>query len=121
MKFFNRYWFIIKDALILITISTLFVTCFNQVFKKLKKSNEADSLITAIAQSNEKRINEVLSEDEFKEQAKGYANFHDYVIGRVNKQDEQGRTPLMWAAYVNYTDLKKLKNLIQNVLLLLKC
>ncbi len=103
----KKYWPIIKDALILLTVSTLFVTVCNNVFRGLKKSAATDPVVTAIIQENIAGISETLSEEEFKKDPQGAASFNDYTKMRLNSRDDQKRTPVMWAAYLNVSDTKR--------------
>lgn len=95
----KKNWIIIKDALILLTISTLFVTLCNQFFKNFKKNSSADPLVTAIMQSDLPNIKSILKEEG-----------HNAIM-RVNKKDERGQTPLMWSVYAHYNSSKKLHDL----------
>lgn len=98
---------IIKDGLILLTVSTLFVTICNQGFKKLKKTAASDALVTSILQNDTDGVKEILSENEFKKDPAGAASLQDYQHARTKRVDDQGRTPLMWAAYSNLKDPQK--------------
>lgn len=105
----KKYWPIIKDACILITVSTLFVTLCNNLFRSLKKTAVADSLVTAINQENVTAVKDILSENEFKNnRLNAQQSFSEYLKIRAAKIDDQKRTPLMWAAYVNLLDPKKI-------------
>jgi len=55
---------------------------------------ESDALVAAINASNVKKVKELLKED-------------TNLAAHLNKQDYLGRTPLIWACYVNYADAKK--------------
>jgi ankyrin repeat protein len=55
---------------------------------------ESDTLVAAINASNVKKVKELLKEDKD-------------LTAHLNKQDYLGRTPLVWACYVNYADAKK--------------
>ncbi|MCM2322846.1 MAG: ankyrin repeat domain-containing protein [Oligoflexia bacterium] len=87
----KKYLPILKDGFTLLVVSTLFVTVVNQLFKGLKKNTQSDSLVTAILQENSDSAKEILTD-----------------ATRASRTDENGRTPLMWAAYVNIADAKQL-------------
>ncbi|HOW52637.1 MAG TPA: ankyrin repeat domain-containing protein [bacterium] len=83
----NKYLPIIKDALILMAFSSIFAVLSIYAADWLKGSGvKTDPIIAAIIQNDIDQIKKLI-------EAEG---------GRVNNLDEQGRTPLMWAAYVNY-------------------
>ncbi|MCM2278087.1 MAG: ankyrin repeat domain-containing protein [Oligoflexia bacterium] len=88
----KKYLPILKDGFTLLVISTIFVSVCNQVFKGLKKNTQSDPLVTAILQDNRDSAKENLTD-----------------ATRANRPDELGRTPVMWAAYVNLADAKQLQ------------
>jgi hypothetical protein len=90
---------VLGDGFFLLVISTVFVTLCSTFFKTLKKDVPRDPLVTAITQGSGEKIQKILSTDDLKQPAAKKA--------RVDKMDEQGRTPLMWAAYVDFSDAKK--------------
>lgn len=95
---------IITDALILCLVSGAFVLISQWAFKGLKKGNVADPLVNAVQQENEERMKEILSEKEFSKEATQYNNsLEAYLKTRTNKSDDNKRTPLMWAAYTNFS------------------
>ena len=89
----KKYGPILKDGFTLILVSTIFVVAVNAGFKSLKKNGDADPLVTAIAQENLDAAREEI----------GGAD----ASVRANRADERGRTPLMWAAYANFSDSKQ--------------
>jgi ankyrin repeat protein len=105
----KKNWPIIKDALILLFVSTLFVTVCNYLFKGLKKSAGSDPLVTAVHQDDEKRVAEVLNEVEFKKDGLGASSYEDYLKARVTYMDDQKRTALMWVGYINVSDSKAVR------------
>jgi ankyrin repeat protein len=105
----KKNWPIIKDALILLFVSTMFVTVCNYLFKGLKKSAGSDPLVTAVLQNDEKRVAEVLNEVEFKKDALGALSYEDYRKARVTYMDDQKRTALMWVGYINVSDAKAVR------------
>jgi hypothetical protein len=48
----KKYLPIVKDAAILLLVSTMFVTLCNMFFKSLKKTVDADPVVTAMLQNN---------------------------------------------------------------------
>lgn len=84
----KKYKPIIQDGLILLTISTLFVTGVNFIAKSLKKSSESNPVVVAVIQNNLKGMEEA------------------FEPKLVNLPDDQLRTPLMWVAYQNSRDAK---------------
>jgi ankyrin repeat protein len=102
----KKYLPVIKDGLILLVVSTVFVTICNSFFRTLKKDTRSDSLVTAVNQSNLKTASEILGEKEFQKFKAEYKEPVAYYKARTAKHDEFGRTPLMWAAYSNLEDAK---------------
>ena len=88
----KKYGSVLKDGFLLIVVSTLFVLVVNFMFSGLKKGGAADALVTAISQENVTDAKEELSGVDATE--------------RANRPGEQGRTPLMWAAYANLSSAK---------------
>jgi len=83
----NKYLPIIKDALILMAFSSIFAVLSIYAADLLKGSGvKTDPIIAAIIQNDIEQMKKLIEAES----------------GRVNNLDEQGRTPLMWAAYVNY-------------------
>ncbi len=79
---------IILDAIILFIVSTVFVFIVNTSFSTLKKGvPQNDPVVTAILQNDTNAVTTLL---------KNPANPRD-------KPDSFGRTPLLWAAYANYS------------------
>ncbi|MCK5808782.1 ankyrin repeat domain-containing protein [bacterium] len=56
--------------------------------------SESDPLVAAINASKVEKVNELLKEEKD-------------LVAHLNHQDYLGRTPLMWASYVNYDDAEK--------------
>ncbi|MBF0316131.1 MAG: ankyrin repeat domain-containing protein [Oligoflexia bacterium] len=108
----KKYWPIIKDAIILLVISTAFVTLCNGIFRGLKKTTESDLLVTAINQENAKGVQEIFAEaalnKEFKSNNRSTTTLSEFKKIRANRIDDNGRTPIMWLAYVNLDDKKKI-------------
>ncbi len=104
----KKYKYIFKDALILLVVSTVFVTICNQFFKMLKKGSNADPLVTAILQDNAGEAGEILSEKGFGASKESFESLEAYLNDRVSRADEFGRTSLMWAAYSNFNDPKRI-------------
>lgn len=103
----KKYLPVIKDALIMVTVSSLLAAFCNMFFMKLKGAGaKSDPLVTAINQGNLDRVKEILSDKGFAKDNYGFNNLKDYLKGRANKTDEFGRTPLMWAGYANYLEEK---------------
>lgn len=84
---------IVKDALILLVVSTFFVTIINKGFKGLKKPEIQDPIVTAVMQENVSEIKELLKEN---------------ASEKLKFQDTFGRNALMWSAYANLEDKKLL-------------
>jgi ankyrin repeat protein len=83
----KQYLPIVKDALILMAFSSVFAVICNYGFKALKGSGvTTDPIIAAIIQNDIDKMKTLIVAQS----------------DRVNNPDEQGRTPLMWAAYVNF-------------------
>lgn len=87
---------VLADGFFLLVISTVFVTLCSTFFRTLRREVPRDPLVTAIALDSGERILEVLSAPDLTDPAARRL--------RVDKVDEQGRTPLMWAAYVDFAD-----------------
>ncbi len=85
----KKYGPIVKDALILVAFSSVFAIVCNYGFKALKGQGvTTDPIVAAIIQNDLDQMKKLIEADS----------------GRVNNPDEQGRTPLMWAAYANFRD-----------------
>ena len=99
---------IIKDGIIM-TISASVVAIFcNYGFSSLKGAGaKADPLVNAVTQSNHPFIEEILSQQSFAANG-GAGSLQEYRAERANRGDDFGRTPLMWAAYLNLMDRKTL-------------
>jgi ankyrin repeat protein len=104
----KKYWPIIKDALILLVVSSVFVKVCDYFFHGLKKTAGTDPVVTAIIQDNTEGITESFSEKEFQNKNLGAATYENFVKARANVRDDQQRTPLMWAAYANISDTERL-------------
>jgi ankyrin repeat protein len=102
----KKYWPIIKDGIILLSITTLFVKGVSEISKSLKKTNDTNPIVTAINQDDLKGVTEALSEESFKAKPNAASSLQEFNSKLVNGADEQLRTPLMWLAYVNTSDQK---------------
>jgi ankyrin repeat protein len=107
----KNYMPVIKDGLILLVVSTLFVTVCNQFFKSLKKTGSADPMVTAIAQGNIGTVQAFLGEKGFDKAKAEFATLGQFQKSRANQADTFGRTPLMWVAYANLIDTKAIQEL----------
>ncbi|MBO4712153.1 ankyrin repeat domain-containing protein [bacterium] len=83
-----NYKAILKDGLILMIAGLVFAFVFKFGFDYLRGEVKENAVITAILQDDSKKIGEVVEKSP----------------ELLNEQDEQGRTPLMWASYLNYGD-----------------
>lgn len=82
----KQYMPIIKDGLILVAFSTVFAVICYFGFNALKGQGvTTDPIIAAIIQNDVEQMKTLIEKES----------------NRVNNLDEQGRTPLMWAAYIN--------------------
>jgi ankyrin repeat protein len=104
----KKYWPIIKDALILLVVSSVFVKVCDYFFRGLKKTAGTDPVVTAIIQDNTEGVTDSFSEKEFQNKNLGAATYADFAKTRANVRDDQQRTPLMWAAYANLSDTERL-------------
>lgn len=84
----TNYGPILKDGLILMLAGLAFALVFKFGFDYLRGEVKENAVITAILQDDSKKIGEVVEKNP----------------ELLNEQDEQGRTPLMWASYLNYGD-----------------
>ena len=107
MSMKEQYKLVVIDGLILLVTCVTIVLFLNFfVFAPLKKGN-SDSLVTMIQQDNADRVKVILAEEEFNKMKENKpASFDEYKKMRANKQDEYKRTPLMWLAYANNSDMK---------------
>lgn len=103
----NKYKPIIQDGLILIVVATVFVTICNEGFKTLKKGGSSDPLVTAVNQGKLATVQDLLGEKGFEKTKAEFTSLGDFQKARANRQDDFGRTPLMWAAYSNFADAKE--------------
>jgi ankyrin repeat protein len=79
---------IIMDMLILGLVSTIFVAAVNAAFSGLKKKGaKSDPVVTAILQADTNAVAALLNDPKTE----------------LDKPDNFGRTPLLWAAYANYS------------------
>jgi ankyrin repeat protein len=102
---------VIKDGLIMTVAASVFAVVCNYGFSSLKGAGaKNDPLITATTQANSESITEILSEASFQADPEGTANLAEYRVLRTNKQDDFGRTALMWSAYANFLDRKEIDN-----------
>ncbi len=103
----KQYKLVIIDGLILLVTCVTIVLVLNFfVFAPLKKGN-SDSLVTMIQQDNGDRVKAILGEEEFNKMKENKpASYDEYKKMRANKKDELDRTPLMWLAYANNSDVK---------------
>ncbi len=108
----KQYSAVIKDGLILLAVSTLFVTVCGQFFKSLKKSVATDPMVTSVIQGKIQGLDAALGDKAYSEaDKKEFATKELFQKTRANKQDEFGRTPLMWVAYANLLDAKEVGEL----------
>ncbi|MGK5087446.1 ankyrin repeat domain-containing protein [Bdellovibrionota bacterium FG-2] len=108
----KQYAAVIKDGIILLVVSTLFVTVCNQFFKGLKKSVATDPMITAVVQGKLEGLEAGLGDQAYADaDKKEFATKELFQKNRANRQDEFGRTPLMWVAYANFSDAKETQEL----------
>jgi len=94
----GKYKLIIIDALILLSVCSGLVVGCNQAVKGIKKDARLDPLVVSITQDDLGGLQEGLKKEE-----PGMD-----LRTKVNKADEHGRTPLMWAAYASFSDKKAL-------------
>jgi hypothetical protein len=100
----KKYWPIIQDAIILVTVTTLFVFVCDRLFRGLKKTAGTDAVVVAINQNDEQSVSNTFSETEFKAHNLNAASFEEFAQKRANIRDDNQRTPLMWASYLNISD-----------------
>ncbi|MFA6434905.1 MAG: ankyrin repeat domain-containing protein [Elusimicrobiales bacterium] len=105
----KKYLPIIKDAAVLLLVSTMFVTLCNMFFKSLKKTVDADPVVTAMLQNNLSAARELLGDKGFAASKTPYPSLEAYQHARLELPDDFGRTPLMWTAYVNISGEERLK------------
>lgn len=97
----------LKDGLVLTIAASLFATVCNYGFSALKGAGvKSDPLVTAILQSNTEEMDNILSEKGFAANPEGALDVTAYKSLRAGKPDTFGRTPLMWASYVNFLEPK---------------
>lgn len=90
----KKYMPIIKDGLILMAFSSVFAVICIYAVNLLKGSGvKTDPIIAAIIQDDIEQMKKDITQ----------------TSERVNIVDEQGRTPLMWAAYVNFKSAEKVE------------
>jgi ankyrin repeat protein len=104
----KKYFPILKDAVILLLVSTAFVTLANMFFKTLKKSVDADPLVTAMLQNNLPAAQDILSEKGQADYKTKYPTLQAYLQARLELPDDFGRTPLMMTAYANIESAERL-------------
>jgi len=96
-----NYKLIIRDTIILMIFSSVFAYVFKIGFDQLRGEVRNDPLVTATLQNNVDMMISTLSEDTFNRNPQGTSSYEEYLKYMTNNQDEQGRTPLMWVAYLN--------------------
>ena len=128
-----NYKAILKDGLILMIAGLVFAFVVKLGFDQLQGDVKENPLITYIIQDNFDKIKDKVEgkieveeeyseedleiikelesesekkEREEKEKAKKEQEDQDNKPVDINQQDAQGRTPLMWASYLNYGDRK---------------
>jgi ankyrin repeat protein len=106
----TNYKAIIRDGLILMVISTVFALVFKVGFDQLRGTVEDDPLITASLQDNIDMMMSIIGEESFKKNSQGKDTYEEFAKFMTNKQDEQKRTPLMWVAYMNFSNRETIKN-----------
>jgi ankyrin repeat protein len=104
----KKYFPILKDAVILLAVSTIFVSLTDKVFKSFKKSVDANPLVTAMLQNNMSDAQEMLSDKGMADFKQKYASLQEYEQARLALEDDFGRTPLMMTAYANIADAERL-------------
>lgn len=100
---------LVGDGIILLICSSVFVIVCNKAFDGIKKKgSESDTLTTAITQQNLERVKKIFDEKEYASLSKEEKldSYQAYCRARVGRRDQFGRTPLMWSAYVNFSDAK---------------
>lgn len=105
----KKYFPILKDAVILLVVSTVFVTLCNMFFKSLKKSADSDPIVTAMLQNDMPGAAEVLGDKGMAGSKKAYASLDEYRRERLALPDDFGRTPLMMTAYANISSAERLQ------------
>lgn len=99
---------LVGDGIILLICSSVFVIVCNKSFDSLKKKgSESDTLTTAITQQSLERVQKIFDEKEYANLSKEEKldSYQAYCNSRVGRRDQFGRTPLMWAAYANFSDI----------------
>ena len=87
-----NYKAILKDGLILMIAGLAFAIIVKLGFDLLQGDVQDSPLVSLIIQENTAKITETIQKD----------------TTTVNKPDNQKRTPLMWASYLNYGNRKKI-------------
>ena len=87
-----NYKAILKDGFILMVAGLAFAIIVKLGFDLLQGDVQDSPLVSLIIQENTAKITETIQKDKT----------------TVNKQDDQKRTPLMWASYLNYGNRKKI-------------
>ena len=87
-----NYKAILKDGLILMIAGLAFAIIVKLGFDLLQGDVQDSPLVSLIIQENTAKITETIQKD----------------TTTVNKPDDQKRTPLMWASYLNYGNRKKI-------------
>jgi len=105
----KKYLPIIKDAAVLMLVSTMFVTLCNMFFKSLKKTVDADPVVTAMLQNNIAAARELLGDKGLAGSGTRYPSLEAYQRARLELPDDFGRTPLMWTAYANISGEERMK------------
>lgn len=104
----KKYLPILKDAFILLVVSTAFVTLANMFFKTLKKSVDADPLVTAMLQNDLPTAQKLLGDQGMADSKTRYPSLQAYQQARLELPDDFGRTPLMMTSYANIESPERL-------------
>ena len=112
----KKYMPLIKDGFTLILFASAFVLVFKAGFDRLKKTADIDPIVTAVNQGNEKnhgnveKIKVILGPIGFEKEKNHFATLEAFEKDRVNRHDDLGRNPLMWASYANFLDDEQTKS-----------